>query len=98
MRKESTRNFEFDTTISHERKQTGTLARQTVSVAIKDRRTVNPDTGEVTYTPLSESEINAIRQVLIGTVGFDENRGDLLNVLSVKFAEPELEQMVDPPI
>ncbi|HDM7598229.1 TPA: hypothetical protein PZ808_003172, partial [Staphylococcus aureus] len=25
-------------------------------------------------------------------------RGDLLNVLSVKFAEPELEQMVDPPI
>ena len=74
------------------------MARQTVSVAIKDRRTVNPDTGEVTYTPLSESEINAIRQVLIGTVGFDENRGDLLNVLSVKFAEPELEQMVDPPI
>ncbi|WP_096030837.1 flagellar basal-body MS-ring/collar protein FliF [Vibrio jasicida] len=98
VRKESTRNFELDTTISHERKQTGTLARQTVSVAIKDRRSVNPDTGEVTYTPMSESEINAIRQVLIGTVGFDQNRGDLLNVLSVKFAEPELEQMVDPPI
>ncbi|MCV6002592.1 hypothetical protein OFO99_24390, partial [Escherichia coli] len=35
---------------------------------------------------------------LIGTVGFDQSRGDLLNVLSVKFAEPETEQLVDQPI
>ena len=98
VRTESTRNFELDTTISHERKQTGTIDRQTVSVAIKDRKTVNPDTGETTYVPMSDSEINAIRQVLIGTVGFNENRGDLLNVLSVKFAEPEIETALDVPI
>ncbi|HAS8257811.1 TPA: flagellar basal body M-ring protein FliF [Vibrio vulnificus] len=98
VRKESTRNFELDTTISHERKQTGVVNRQTVAVAIKDRATINPDTGDVTYTPRSEAEINAIRQVLVGTMGFSESRGDLLNVLSMPFAEPEQEQLADVPI
>ncbi|EHI9276208.1 flagellar M-ring protein FliF [Vibrio vulnificus] len=98
VRKESTRNFELDTTISHERKQMGVINRQTVAVAIKDRAIINPDTGDVTYTPRSEAEINAIRQVLVGTVGFSENRGDLLNVLSMPFAEPEQEQLADVPI
>ncbi|WP_446305718.1 flagellar basal-body MS-ring/collar protein FliF [Vibrio vulnificus] len=98
VRKESTRNFELDTTISHERKQMGVINRQTVAVAIKDRAIINPDTGDVTYTPRSEAEINAIRQVLVGTVGFSENRGDLLNVLSMPFAEREQEQLADVPI
>ncbi|WP_299135097.1 flagellar basal-body MS-ring/collar protein FliF [uncultured Vibrio sp.] len=96
--KEATRNFELDTTISHERKQTGTVNRQTVSVAIKDRQSMNPDTGEVVHTPIPASEINAIRQVLIGTVGFDETRGDLLNVLSMQFAPQVTDVVADVPI
>ena len=96
--KEATRNFELDTTISHERKQTGVINRQTVAVAVKNRASVNPETGEVTYTPLSESELNSIRQILIGAVGYSENRGDLLNVLSMQFAEPEVEPLADVPI
>ena len=96
--KEATRNFELDTTISHERKQSGTVNRQTVSVAIKDHQSLNPDTGEVVYTPIPVSEINAIRQVLIGTVGFSETRGDLLNVLSMQFAPQVTDVVADVPI
>ncbi|WP_367986944.1 flagellar basal-body MS-ring/collar protein FliF [Vibrio sp. NTOU-M3] len=96
--KEATRNFELDTTISHERRQSGVVNRQTVAVAIKNRAVVNPDSGETTYTPLTDAELNSIRQVLIGAVGFDQNRGDLLNVLSMQFAEPELEVVQDVPI
>ncbi|WP_122053827.1 flagellar basal-body MS-ring/collar protein FliF [Vibrio sp. Evd11] len=96
--KEATRNFELDTTISHERKQSGTVNRQTVSVAIKDRQSLNPDTGEVVHTPIPASEINAIRQILIGTVGFDETRGDLLNVLSMQFAPQVTDIVADVPI
>ncbi|MFY2508025.1 flagellar basal-body MS-ring/collar protein FliF [Vibrio pectenicida] len=96
--KEATRNFELDTTISHERRQTGIVNRQTVAVAIKNRSTVNPDTGEKSYQPISDTELKSIREVLIGTVGFNENRGDLLNVLSMQFAEPESEIKVDVPI
>ncbi|EKO3564465.1 flagellar basal-body MS-ring/collar protein FliF [Vibrio metschnikovii] len=96
--REATRNFELDTTISHERRQTGVINRQTVAVAIKNRAVVNPETGQVTYQALSESEINAIRTLLIGTVGFNENRGDLLKVLSMQFAEPETDPLIDIPI
>lgn len=90
--KEATRNFELDTTISHERRQTGVIDRQTVSVAIKNRAVTNAESGETTYEPLSANELDIIRQVLIGTVGFSQQRGDLLNVLSVKFAEPQFEE------
>jgi flagellar M-ring protein FliF len=96
--KEATRNFELDTTISHERRQTGVVNRQTVAVAVKNRAIVNPDTGETTYQPLSDAELNSIKQLLIGTVGFSEARGDLLNVLSMQFAVPETEVMADVPI
>ncbi|MBY6198814.1 flagellar M-ring protein FliF [Vibrio hangzhouensis] len=96
--KEATRNFELDTTISHERKQSGVVNRQTVAVAIKNRSSVNPDTGEVVYEPRSESELAAIKQILIGAVGFNENRGDLLNVLSMTFEEPAAELLPDVPI
>nr|WP_216611991.1 flagellar basal-body MS-ring/collar protein FliF [Vibrio sp. RE86] len=96
--KEATRNFELDTTISHERRQTGVVNRQTVAVAVKNRPVVNPDTGETTYQPLSETELNSIKQLLVGTVGFSEARGDLLNVLSMQFAIPETDVIADVPI
>lgn len=96
--KEATRNFELDTTISHERRQTGVVNRQTVAVAIKNRAVVNPETGETTYQPLSDADLNSIRQVLVGAVGFNENRGDLLNVLSMQFAEPEMDIVQDVPL
>ncbi|CAH0525172.1 flagellar basal-body MS-ring/collar protein FliF [Vibrio hippocampi] len=96
--KEATRNYELDTTISHERKQVGTVSRQTVAVAIKNRAKVNPNTGEVSYEPRTDSELAAIKQVLIGSVGFDETRGDLLNVLSMTFEEPVAELLADVPI
>ncbi|MDC5703580.1 flagellar basal-body MS-ring/collar protein FliF [Vibrio europaeus] len=96
--KEATRNFELDTTISHERRQTGVVNRQTVAVAVKNRAVVNPDTGETSYQPIPEAELNSIKQLLIGTVGFSEARGDLLNVLSMQFAQPEIEVMADVPL
>ncbi|TMX30851.1 flagellar basal-body MS-ring/collar protein FliF [Vibrio sp. Hep-1b-8] len=96
--KEATRNFELDTTISHERRQTGVVNRQTVAVAVKNRSVVNPETGETSYQPISDAELNSIRQILIGTVGYSDARGDLLNVLSMQFAEPETETIADVPI
>lgn len=96
--KEATRNFELDTTISHERRQTGVVNRQTVAVAVKNRAVVNPETGETSYQPISDAELNSIKQLLIGTVGFSEARGDLLNVLSMQFAVPETEVIADVPI
>ncbi|WP_394241751.1 flagellar basal-body MS-ring/collar protein FliF [Vibrio astriarenae] len=93
--REATRNFELDTTISHERRQTGVVNRQTVAVAINHRAALDPTTGEMTQVPLTESELQSIRQVLVGAIGYSEMRGDLLNVLSMQFAAQELEPIGD---
>lgn len=98
MHRESTRNYELDTTISHKRAQTGVIDRQTVSVAIDYKSIVDPKTGEITRTPISEAEIVKIRRLLMGGIGFSEVRGDLLEVLSVPFALPEELLLADSPI
>nr|WP_233426526.1 flagellar basal-body MS-ring/collar protein FliF [Photobacterium carnosum] len=96
--RESTRNYELDTTISHKRAQTGVIDRQTVSVAIDYKSIVDPKTGEITRVPISEAEIVKIRRLLMGGIGFSEARGDLLEVLSVPFALPEELLLTDVPI
>ncbi|MCD9493640.1 flagellar basal-body MS-ring/collar protein FliF [Photobacterium carnosum] len=98
MHRESTRNYELDTTISHKRAQTGVIDRQTVSVAIDYKSIVDPKTGEITRVPISEAEIVKIRRLLMGGIGFSEARGDLLEVLSMPFALPEELLLADVPI
>ena len=48
--KESTRNYELDTTISHTKKQTGTIRRLSVSVAV-DYALIAGEDGAMTPTP-----------------------------------------------
>ncbi|MDV5171123.1 flagellar basal-body MS-ring/collar protein FliF [Photobacterium rosenbergii] len=96
--REATRNYELDTTIRHRRAQTGTVDRQTVSVAIDYKQVVNPESGEVTRVALSEAELAKIARLLKGGVGFSEMRGDMLEVISVPFAVPEEQMVADLPI
>lgn len=96
--REATRNYELDTTISHRRGQTGTIARQTVSVAVDYIASTNPETGEITRTPVGDAELEKIRRLLVGGVGYAQNRGDILEVISVPFVTPEEVALGDVPI
>ncbi|MGF1699363.1 flagellar M-ring protein FliF [Photobacterium makurazakiensis] len=96
--REATRNFELDTTIRHRRAQTGTVDRQTVSVAIDYKQVMNPETGEMTRVPVSEAELAKITRLLMGGVGFSQVRGDMLEVISVPFAIPEEQLIAELPI
>lgn len=90
-RKEATRNFEIDTTISHKRSQVGTISRQTVSVAIKDRMVTDPATGDVSSMPYTAAELQKISRLLMGAVGFSAARGDVLEVISVPFVSLDVD-------
>ncbi|CZF77163.1 flagellar basal-body MS-ring/collar protein FliF [Grimontia marina] len=96
--REATRNYELDTTISHRRGQTGTIARQTVSVAVDYMTSTNPESGEITRTPVGDAELEKIRRLLVGGVGYAENRGDILEVISVPFVTPEEVALGEVPI
>ena len=96
-RKEATRNFELDTTVSHTRRQMGGIRRMTVSVAV-DYKSVPGAEGAVTRDARSQAEIDTLRRLLSGGLGFDVTRGDTLEVVAIPFNRPELETVADLPI
>ncbi|MFM5837200.1 flagellar basal-body MS-ring/collar protein FliF [Aeromonas rivipollensis] len=96
-RKEATRNFELDTTVSHIRRQQGGIRRMTVSVAMDYKATPGAD-GAVTREARSQAELDTLRRLLSGGLGFDVTRGDTLEVVAIPFNRPELEAVADMPI
>ena len=95
--KESTRNYELDTTISHTKKQTGVIRRLSVSVALDYVPTTAED-GSVTQTPRAQEELLNIRRLLQGGIGFDVTRGDSLEVVSVPFTRMETGEVEELPL
>ncbi|MBF7072370.1 flagellar M-ring protein FliF [Glaciecola sp. MH2013] len=94
--KESTRNYELDTTISHTKQQTGVIRRLSVSVAV-DYTPVTAEDGTVSSAPKSQEELLNIRRLLQGGIGFDVTRGDSLEVVSIPFNRIDLGEIQEKP-
>ncbi len=92
--KEATRNYELDTTISHKRQQTGTIRRISVSVAVDY---VAGAEGEA-RVPRAPEELANIRRLLQGGIGFDMQRGDALEVVTVPFVREDVTGFEEPPM
>lgn len=84
-RSEATRNYEVDRTLSHTQHQTGRLRRLTVSVAVNDIVSTNPETGERTITPWTEADLKRVEMLVKDAVGFDAARGDSVSVINSQF-------------
>ena len=82
--KESTRNYELDSTISHTRQQVGMIKRLSVSVAVDHTRSVNEE-GQPITVPKTQAELDNITGLLQGGLGFNLQRGDTLVVKTVPF-------------
>jgi len=110
---ESTKNYELDEAISHTKQQTGVIRRVSVSVALDyvDSVATTPvpvsSEGEsggevqaatVAKEPRSVTEIASIRRLLQGSVGFDLQRGDVLEVVTIPFNRADFGPVVEPPI
>ena len=97
-REQATRNFELDRQISYTRQQQGRLRRLSVAVVVDDPVQVNPDTGEVTRTPLGEAELARLTRLVQDAVGFDAARGDSVSVINSAFvAEGEAFELPEIP-
>jgi len=91
--KREVRNYELDKTISHIREVPGTLKKLSVAVVVDYIEKEN-DQGELERAPLSETRMAEITLLVKEAVGFNEERGDSLNVLNASFvAPPEMEPM-----
>jgi len=107
---ESTKNYELDEAISHTKQQGAIIRRVSVSVALDYVTTTTPapvsTDGEaeevaadaITQEPRSVAEIAAIRRLLQGSIGFDLQRGDVLEVVTIPFTRSDFGTLKEIPI
>src|ERR1700722_7941227 len=84
--RQSTKNYEIDRTVAYTRQPAGRLRRVTVAVLIDNLRSVGKD-GKAKETPLSKEQLDHINQLGKDTVGYDEARGDSVNVVNASFTQ-----------
>ena len=82
--KESTTNYELDKTISHTKLPVGSVKRLSVAVVVNNK--ANKDKkGNVTYQPLTKDELAQVYNLAREAMGFNQARGDTLNVVNAPF-------------
>jgi flagellar M-ring protein FliF len=98
--KSTTRNYEIDRTLAYTHQPAGKLKRLTVAVLVDNFRTTDKE-GKVKETALTPQQIDRITQLVKDAVGFDEARGDNVNVVNASFtadAPPADGELESPPI
>ena len=85
-RKDSTVNYEVGEAISHTVQQVGIVKRLSLAVVV-NHRTVTAEDGTTSAKPLSDEEKNQITALVKNVVGFNQERGDTLNLVNVPFTQ-----------
>lgn len=90
-RTEETTNYEISKTTKTEIIESGRIRRLSVAVAVDGVMTPAADgKGEPTWTARSDEDIQRIATLVKAAVGFDESRGDKVEVVAARFARPAL--------
>jgi len=84
-RQERTRNYEIDKTIRHTRNAPGSVERLSVAVVVDDHRQRNVKGEVLKRTALNAAELAQITKLVKEAVGFQEARGDTVNVINAAF-------------
>src|SRR5512138_1982939 len=96
--KQSTRNYEIDRTVAYTRQPAGRLKRLTVAVLVDNLRTTDED-GNVKETALTPEQLENMTKLVKDAVGFDQARGDSVNVVNASFkGELKPEDVQEEPI
>ncbi|MGM0953522.1 MAG: flagellar basal-body MS-ring/collar protein FliF [Pseudomonadota bacterium] len=96
IRRESTRNYEVDRTVSYTRQELGAINRVTVALAVDDKRVVDPETGEASFEPWTEQELQRLSMLVRDAVGYSAARGDSVTVMNTAFAQEEAVEFEEP--
>jgi len=85
---QETTNFQNSRTRTTRVKEIGSVERVSVAVLVDGLYQVADD-GSRTYAPRTEAELAQMERLVKSAIGFNEERGDSLEIASMQFAEPE---------
>jgi flagellar M-ring protein FliF len=95
-RKDQTINYEVDKTIKHTKLAVGSMKRLSAAVVVNYRKTTTKD-GKLAISPLSQAELTQINNLVKEAVGFEQQRGDSVNVVNAAFNLPAPEKVEEAP-
>lgn len=84
-RRQAVRNYELDRTISHTKHQVGRLRRLSVAVLVDNISKRDPESGEISSTPVDLELLNNLTTLIKNTVGYSEARGDSVSIINSAF-------------
>ena len=82
---EETINYEISKIVRNKIKNTGTIRRLTAAVLV-DGVYEKDDEGKLVYRPRTAEEMEQISDLVKSAVGYDANRGDMVEVENLRFA------------
>jgi flagellar M-ring protein FliF len=84
-RNEETTNYEISKTTRTEVTEPGTIKKISVAVAVDGATGPSKDGKPGAYTPRTAEEMKRIDELVRSAVGFDQERGDQVSVVNVRF-------------
>jgi flagellar M-ring protein FliF len=93
---EETNNYEISHTTKTEVTEAGRVNRVSVAVLV-DGSYVKNDKGEMVYQDRSKDQLDRIATLVRSAIGFDQKRGDQVEVVNLRFAEaPAVPPLAEP--
>src|SRR2546430_1182375 len=93
---EETNNYEISRTTKTEVTEAGRVNRISVAVLVDGSYAKN-DKGEMVYQERSKEQLDRIAALVRSAIGFDQKRGDQVEVVNLRFAEqPTVPPVVEP--
>lgn len=92
-RSEEVTNFEISRTVRSSVREVGEVTRLSIAVLVDGTySTTETEEGETTqtYQARSQNELEQIENLVRSAVGFDETRGDTIQVVNMQFADVDL--------
>ena len=94
---EETVNYEISKKVETRVHETGTIRRLSVAVLVNGKLTVKED-GTRSYDPRSKEELDQLAALVRSAIGFDEKRGDTVEVVNMQFTElADIPEQIDGP-
>ena len=88
--------FEISKTLRNHIHESGGIKRLSVAVVVDGSYTTTKE-GEEKYAPRTPEEMENIKKLVRSTIGFNEKRGDQIEVINMRFAPDNIAENIDEP-
>ena len=89
---EEVTNFEISKTIRNHIKETGTVKKLSIAVLVDGDYVYDADAEEYNYIPRTEEEMQKLTSIVKSAVGYDEERGDSIELVNLRFSNEIIEE------